>query len=177
MAKGKKLKQYVYIVQASLEPAKCKIGITNDLKRRLKEYNSMTGKSKYNIYTYLFSCEVKDMNQLETDIKTEFQRMREVRNKEIYFYNDDLFKDYVTYIKSHKLFIKQIEIKSENKIQEVKIIKRTKPSLEERGMSYKAVMQKAKNVDFDEFFTRYEDIEKEIEMYDNKIWKLNNGKR
>ena len=50
MAKGK---QYIYIVQASLEPAKCKIGKTNDLERRLKEYNNMTGKSKDNVYQYL----------------------------------------------------------------------------------------------------------------------------
>jgi hypothetical protein len=33
-----KAKQYIYIVQASLEPAKCKIGKTNNLERRLKEY-------------------------------------------------------------------------------------------------------------------------------------------
>ena len=50
-----KAKQYIYIVQASLEPAKCKIGKTNDLERRLKEYNNMTGKSKENIYQYLFA--------------------------------------------------------------------------------------------------------------------------
>jgi hypothetical protein len=32
----KMAKQYIYIVQASLEPSKCKIGKTNDLERRLK---------------------------------------------------------------------------------------------------------------------------------------------
>ncbi|EPY1732410.1 GIY-YIG nuclease family protein [Campylobacter upsaliensis] len=36
------MKQYLYIAQGSLEPSKCKIGITNDLNRRLKEYNSTT---------------------------------------------------------------------------------------------------------------------------------------
>ena len=45
-----KEKQYIYIVQALLEPSKCKIGKTNDLQRRLKEYNNMTGKSKENTY-------------------------------------------------------------------------------------------------------------------------------
>ena len=64
MTKDKE-KQYIYIVQASLEPSKCKIGKTNDLERRLKEYNNMTGKSKENIYQYLFTCEVKDMAQVE----------------------------------------------------------------------------------------------------------------
>ncbi|MDR0526987.1 MAG: GIY-YIG nuclease family protein, partial [Spirochaetaceae bacterium] len=43
-------KEYISIVQASLEPSKCKIGKTNDLERRLKEYNSITGKSKENVY-------------------------------------------------------------------------------------------------------------------------------
>jgi hypothetical protein len=38
-------KQYIYIIQASLEPSKCKIGKTNNLER---------GK-------YLFACEVKDI--------------------------------------------------------------------------------------------------------------------
>jgi hypothetical protein len=37
----------MYIVQASLEPAKCKIGRTENLQRRLKE-NVLTGKSKDN---------------------------------------------------------------------------------------------------------------------------------
>ena len=79
--------QYIYIVQASLEPSKCKIGKTNDLDRRLKEYNNMTGKSKENIYQYLFTCEVKDMTRLENAIKKEFSDLREETSKEIYFYN------------------------------------------------------------------------------------------
>jgi predicted GIY-YIG superfamily endonuclease len=52
---AKKEKQFIYIVQASLEPSKCKIGKTNDLERRLKEYNNITGVSKENIYHYLFT--------------------------------------------------------------------------------------------------------------------------
>ena len=168
---GQKLKQYVYIVQSSKEKVSCKIGITNDLKRRLKEYNNMTGKSKDTTYQYLFTCEVKNMNQLENDIKKEFGRLREDTNKEMYFYNSGLFKDYVEYIKSHKMFVKQIEIKPEDKIQEVRIIKKTAPSLKERGLSQQNVMQRAQKINNDEFYTRYEDVEKEIEMYDNKIWK------
>jgi len=71
-------KQYVYVVQASQEDTKCKIGKTNDLERRLKEYNNITGKSKDNGYRYLFTCEVKDMSEVENDIKEEF-RNREKR--------------------------------------------------------------------------------------------------
>ena len=166
-----KAKQYIYIIQASLEPAKCKIGKSNDLERRLKEYNNMTGKSKDNIYKYLFTCEVKDMAQLENAIKDQFSHLREEKSKEIYFYNSTLFMKYIDFIKSHKMFIKEIYIKEAEKKQIVKIVKKTAPSLEDRGLSSKDVMQKAKRVDNDEFYTRYEDVEKELSMYNKNIWK------
>ncbi|MCL1946373.1 MAG: GIY-YIG nuclease family protein [Chitinivibrionia bacterium] len=164
-------KQYIYIVQAMLEPAKCKIGVTNDLERRLKEYNNMTGKSKDNIYQYLFTCEVSDMKQVEDDIKDEFRRLREEKSREIYFYNSGLFEDYVKFIKSRKMFIKEIFIKTDIQKEVVKIVKREKPSLGERGLTKENVMKKARKVDNDEFYTRYEDVEKELEMYDSEIWK------
>jgi len=164
-------KQYIYIVQASLEPAKCKIGKTNDLERRLKEYNNMTGKSKENIYQYLFACEVKNMAQVEGAMKEHFFKFREEKSKEIYFYNEHLFKDYVAFIKSHKLFIKETFIKAEEKKQIVKLVKKTTPSLEERGLSQKDVLQKAQKIKDDEFYTRYEDVEKELSMYPKRIWK------
>jgi hypothetical protein len=170
LAKSKE-KQYIYIVQAMLEPAKCKIGKTNDLERRLKEYNNMTGKSKDNIYKYLFTCEVKDMAQLENDIKEQFSVLREEKSKEIYFYNSTLFNNYVKFIKTHKMFVKEIFIKEDDKKQIVKIIKKTSPSLEERGLKKIDVLHKAKRVDNDEFYTRYEDVEKELAMYDKRIWK------
>src|SRR5215469_8806003 len=93
-------KQYIYIVQALLEPAKCKIGKTNDLERRLKDYNGMTGKSKDNIYQYLFTCEVKNMTQVEKDIKEKYCTHREESSKEIYFFNPHFFKHYVTFIQT-----------------------------------------------------------------------------
>jgi len=171
LAKSKE-KQYIYIVQALLEPSKCKIGKTNDLERRLKEYNNMTGKSKENIYHYLFTCEVKNMNVMENDLKKIFSTLREEKSKEIYFYNHALFKDYIKYIKSHKLFVKEIFIKTEDKKQVVKIMKKTAPSLEERGLSQKDVLQKAqKKRNNDEFYTRYEDVEKELSMYNKSILK------
>ena len=171
MSPNQKTMQYVYIIQASLEPSKCKIGKTNDIERRLKEYNNMTGKSKENIYQYLFVCETKDMAQLENDIKNKFAALREEKSREIYFYNSSLFNDYIKFIKSHKMFLKEIFIKPDDKKQIVKIIKKTTPSLEERGLSRKDVMQKAQNVGNDEFYTRYEDVEKELSMYDKRIWK------
>jgi len=171
LAKTKE-KQYIYIVQASLEPAKCKIGKTNDLDRRLKEYNNMTGKSKDNIYQYLFTCETKDMTQLENAIKENFSTHREEKSKEIYFFNTPFFNDYVNFIKNHKMFEKEILIKTaEPKKQIVKIVSRTKPSLEERGVTKRDILQKAQKVKNDEFFTRYEDVEKEISMYNKSIWK------
>lgn len=164
--------QYIYIVQARLEPSKCKIGKTNDLERRLKEYNNMTGKSKENVYRYLFCCEVKDMATVENDIKKKLATLREEKSKEIYFYNSPLFEDYIKFIKSNRLFIKEIFIKTDDKIaKKFKIVKKTTPSLKERGLSRKDILQKAQKVNNDEFYTRIEDIEKELSMYDKKIWK------
>jgi hypothetical protein len=163
-------KQYIYIVQASLEPSKCKIGKTNNLDRRLKEYNNMTGKSKENVYRYLFTCEVKDMTTVENDIKEKYSNLREEKSKEIYFFNSDLFKHYVTFIKTHQFFVKEIFIKADDKKEIIKIVKRTTPSLKERGLTREQVITKAKKADNDEFYTRYEDVEKELTMYDKRIW-------
>ena len=51
------------------------------------------------------------------------------------------------------------------------IVKKTTPTLEERGITQKDVMQKAKRVNNDEFYTRYEDVEKELLMYGKITWK------
>ena len=163
-------KQYIYIVQASLEPSKCKIGKTNNLERRLKEYNNITGVSKENFYQYLFTCEVKNMVAVENNIKEKFSSLREQKSKEIYFFNEPLFKHYVEYIKLNKYFFKEISIKTEDKKSIVKIIKKSTPSLVERGITFKDVMQKAKRVNNDEFYTRYEDVEKELSLYNKKTW-------
>jgi hypothetical protein len=74
----------------------------------------------------------------------------------------------VDFIKSHELFIKEIFVKQTEK--PVKIIPKTTPSLKQRGVSRKEVMQQAKKIKNDEFYTKYEDIEKEIAMYDKNIW-------
>ncbi|MDR1850086.1 MAG: GIY-YIG nuclease family protein [Zoogloeaceae bacterium] len=168
---AKPSKQYIYIVQSSKETKFCKIGITESLDRRLKDYNNMTGKSQDNVYEYLFTCEVKNMRQVERDIKAKFSHLREEKNKEIYFYNSPLFQGYVDFIKSHKMFVKEVYVKPEAKKTVVKIVKKTTPTLQDRGLSRKDVMQKAKKANNDEFYTRYEDIEREISMYDKKIWK------
>jgi hypothetical protein len=164
-------KQYIYIVQALLEPSKCKIGKTNDLDRRLKEYNAMTGKSKENSYRYLLTCEVKNMAAMENDLKHEFSTLREEQSREIYFFNTPLFNQYVKFIKSHPLFVKEIYRTQEEKKQMVKIVKRTTPTLEERGVTRKELLQKAQKINNDEFYTRLEDIEKELSLYPKSIWK------
>jgi hypothetical protein len=160
--------EYIYIVQASQEPTWCKIGKTNDLEGRLKAYNNMTGKSKENIYQYLFASEVQDMTAVENDIKQKYSYLREIKSREIYLFNKEVFKFYVDYIKNHPLFVKEIVIKPIEK--EVKIIKKTTPSLKERGLSQKGVLQKAQKIKNDEFYTRYEDVEKELSMYAREIW-------
>lgn len=169
--KAARAKQYIYIIQSSKEVTKCKIGKTDNLDRRLKEYNNMTGKSKENIYQYLFTCEVKNMTQIENGIKQEFSYLREEKSKEIFFYNSDLFNKFVKFIKSHKLFIKEIFVKVEDKNRIVKIVKKTTPTLNERGITSKDLLQKAQKLNNDEFYTRYEDIEKELSMYPKSIWR------
>jgi hypothetical protein len=165
-----KEKQYIYIVQSSKEPSWCKIGKTNDLERRLKEYNNMTGKSTENIYCYLFACEVGNMTQVENDVKKKFVKLRQDRKKEIYFFSPAMLEDYVDFIKSHQLFVEEIPVETDDK-PIVKIVKKTTPSLEDRGITRKDVMQDAQKRKNDEFYTRYEDVEKEISMYDKEIWR------
>jgi hypothetical protein len=131
----------------------------------------MTGKSKDNVYHYFFTCKVKNMARLEKDIKDKFVHLREEKSKEIYFYTSHWFDEYVNFIQSHTLFVQETFIKKEDKKQVVKIIKKTAPSLEERGLTQKDIMQKAQKVKNDEFFTRYEDVEKELSMYPKSIWK------
>ena len=169
--KSEREKQYIYIVQSSLETSKCKIGKTNDLDRRLAEYNNMTGKSKDNVYTYLYTCQVKSMTRIEIDLRDKYGHLREEKSKEIYFYNPVLFAGYVDFIKSHKLFVNEIFIKQELKKQIVQVIKKITPTLEERGVTFKELLQKAQKIDNDEFYTRYEDVEKELGMYSKSIWK------
>ena len=110
------------------------------------------------------------MRQMEQDIKNQFPHLREQSSREIYFYNNALFDMYVSFIKAHKCFIEEIFLKEPEKKTIVRIVKRTTPTLKERGLTPKDVMQRAKNVQNDEFYTRYEDVQKEIEMYPVEIW-------
>ncbi|EOX1263580.1 adenine-specific methyltransferase EcoRI family protein [Campylobacter upsaliensis] len=164
------MKQYLYIAQGSLEPSKCKIGITNDLNRRLKEYNSATGISAENSYSYLFAAEVSDMRALEQDIKNNFSHLREQKSREIYFYNLSLFDMYIDFIQSSEHFLKKVLFKEPKK---PKIIKQKEmPSLKERGIEKRIeILNKAKKIKDDEFYTRMEDVEKELSKYPAKIWK------
>ncbi|EPO0417729.1 adenine-specific methyltransferase EcoRI family protein [Campylobacter upsaliensis] len=163
------MKQYLYIVQGNLEPSKCKIGITNDLNRRLKEYNSITGISAENSYSYLFAAEVSNMRALEQDIKNNFSHLREQKSREIYFYNPSLFDMYVDFIQSSEHFLKKVLFKEPKKPNIVK--PKAVPSMKERGVTRKTLLDKAMRVKDDEFYTRMEDVEKELSMYPAKIWK------
>ena len=148
--------QYIYIVQALLEPSRCKIGKTNDI-------DSITGKSK------LFTCEVSNSEQVKTDIKEKFLHLHESTKREIYFYNPVLFKSYVEFIKKHRCFVKEISIKTDAPKPITKTVKKTTPSLDERGIESIDLIHKARRTKNDEFYTRYEDVEKELAMYDKSI--------
>ena len=49
--------------------------------------------------------------------------------------------------------------------------KKTAATLVERGITQQDVMQTARKTKYDEFYTRYEDVEKELSMYPKSIWK------
>lgn len=110
------------------------------------------------------------MREIENDIKLHFPHLREQSSREIYFYNVSLFDMYVDFIRNHKGFKREIFLKPEAKKTVVKIVKRTTPSLKERGLTRENIMTKAKKVNNDEFYTRYEDVEKEIAMYPLETW-------
>lgn len=77
---------------------------------------------------------------------------------------------YVDFIKAHEDFIEEVFIKEPEKKTIIKIVKKTTPTLAERGLTKKDVLQRAQRVQNDEFYTRYEDVEKEISMYPIEIW-------
>jgi hypothetical protein len=80
-----------------------------------------------------------------------------------------MLEEYVNFIRQHKCFIKEVIVRQDTPKQETKIVKKTTPSLKDRGVSFKDIMQRAKRVKNDEFYTRYEDVEKELMMYDKSI--------
>ena len=165
------IKSFIYIAQAIKEMASCKIGITDNLERRLQEYNSTTGKSADNATEYLFTCEVENARQVENDIKKKFAILRENSKREIYFFNTELFKQYVSFIKSHPLFKREIFFKETKPEIKEKVVKKEGQKLQKREKTRKDIMQQARFVKNDEFYTRYEDIEKEVLMYKKSVWK------
>jgi hypothetical protein len=109
------------------------------------------------------------MSQVEKDIKEEFSTYRELESREIYLLNPTMFKNYEKFIKEHPLFIKEIPVE-DNKKEVIKIVQQETQTLEERGLTMNQVIQKAKRVKDDEFYTQYKDVEKELSMYDKTIW-------
>ena len=169
-------KRYVYIGRYKLDdPTKCKIGIAQDLQQRLSQYNSATGISKSNPFAYIFTCEVKNASQVENDIKNQFSYVKENPNSgnEIYFYNPQLFPMYVNFIKSHILFVKELSFVPQVKERpvKIKIVRKVGKSLVERGLTKESIMKKARKADNDEFYTRLEDVEKELNMYPVETWR------
>jgi hypothetical protein len=111
------------------------------------------------------------MKKMENAITEKFLNLREKSNREIYFFNDYCFNEYVKFIKESEWFVKEIFLKEFKEKKITKIVKKHTPTLMERGETKKDILQIAKKTKNDEFFTRYEDVEKEISMHDKSIWK------
>jgi hypothetical protein len=76
----------------------------------------------------------------------------------------------VNFIKAHEKYVREISLETDDKKGITKIVKKTTPSIKERGVSPKDILQKARKINNDEFYTRYGDVEKELSMYDKSIW-------
>jgi len=72
-------------------------------------------------------------------------------------------------VKSHSGFA--VEASCDVKDKTVVSVKTSKKLLQERSVTRRDVLQTAQRVQNDEFYTRYEDVEKEVFMYDAHIWK------
>lgn len=169
--------QFIYIAQPSIpsanrnnQTAYCKVGYTKNLRNRLKDYQSQSGQSTDVVWNYLYAVEVSDMKVVETDFKKKFHTQRQKSNEEIFFFNQDLYNQYVDFIRNHKLTHKEISITKKVLSKEV-IRKKKAVSLKESGDTRVKIINRAKKVDNDEFYTLLEDVEKELNCYDVNIWK------
>ncbi|GMO58993.1 MAG: hypothetical protein Ta2D_04770 [Rickettsiales bacterium] len=176
--------EYIYIAQQQKEETRVKIGKTGDYESRLKQYNG-TGTPKDNQYSFLFVAEVKNMTEVENNIKEKYKDFKEQENKEMYVWIPSTNKSIIDFIKTHKLFIKEIVIKKEK--EKIKIVKEKQKTLKERNKTKSDIMREAKKkattiqkdntlsgvIDHDEFYTQIEDVEKELENYisffENKV--------
>jgi hypothetical protein len=164
--------KYIYIGYYLSNTSIVKIGGTDNLDSRLYSYNHTTGHSRGDKFVYIFACEVSGKyEQVENDIRRNFAHLLETGSRETYLHNEHFFNDYIGFIRNHKSFEKEILIKEPDKKQVVKVVKKSTPSLTERGLTRKDIIKKAQNVKDDEFYTRYEDIEKEVLSYPKSIWK------
>ncbi|GMO59417.1 MAG: hypothetical protein Ta2D_05130 [Rickettsiales bacterium] len=176
--------EYIYIAQQQKEETRVKIGKTGDYETRLKQYNG-TGTPKDNQYNYLFVAEVKDMTEMENNIKEKYKDFKEQENKEMYVWIPSTNKSIIDFIKTHNLFIKEIPIKKPK--EKIKVVREKQKTLIERGKTKIDIMQNAKNkattlqddptlstlIDHDEYYTQIEDVEKEVANYkpffENKV--------
>ena len=79
--------------------------------------------------------------------------------------------NYVQFLQTHPLFLQGIYLQPVKNKPIMKINQKTKPTLQERGLTTKDILQKAQRAKNDEFYTRIEDVEKEFSMYEPSLWK------
>ena len=129
----------------------------------------MTGKSQENHYQYLFTCQVEDMAVVEQNLKNNFLTLREEKSQENYFYIHSWGQNNVHYLQTHPQFLHEIYLQPDENKPIVKIIQKTKPSLQGCYLITNDVLQKTQRAKNGEFYTRIEDGEKELSMYELSI--------
>ena len=163
-----------------------KVGSTIDWKTRYKpQPDQLTEEFEDNEYIAVFECNVGTMFQIEADFRKQFKENNVER--EIYSSTSILLDKYIKWLSKHKDIISQIpddelqKFNNKNK-QEVKVVIKKEHKIISRNTKIKGqsrvdimnasqkiakAIQKnndvSKYTEHDEFYTRYEDIEKMID--------------
>ena len=179
--------EYIYIREVN--QTSVHIGRTADLEQRYR-LGADQLEEDFNDYLCAFECNEGSGQQIENDIKKEFKKYNIER--EIYNYSTGLLQDYRSFLSKHKDIVRELseeEVLKYNKSnKDVKFVikvqeKPTGRDLKKLGLTRKKIMQQSqrtakaiqknndvsKYTEHDEFFTRYEDIEKIVEEFKDQF--------
>ena len=173
--------EYIYIRQVN--QTSVHIGRTTDLEQRYR-LGADQLEEDFNDYICAFECNEGSGQQIENDIKKEFKKYNIER--EIYNYSAGLLTDYKKFLSKHKNIVRELsedEVLKYNKSkQDVKVVVKRENKIVSRdttkkGQSRVDIMNSSQRIakaiqrnndvskytEHDEFYTRYEDIEKMVE--------------
>ena len=183
--------EYIYIREVN--KSSVHIGRTTDLEERYKIEADQTIED-FKEYLFIFECEEGKGSEIERDVKTKFKEyiVSHTNKNEQYLWNEVLKEKYTHHLRIHKYIIRQLEddevLKYNKNKQQTKIVVKEKQgykprNLKELRMTRKKLMSssqssarsiqkdnsKTKDTEHDEHYTRYEDIEKTVEIFKDQF--------